>query len=91
MPIHRHRDEEGRHLVRRLIHPGEEFDTAELDADQVELEAVPATPEPPEDEQAEPWGLAQVAGKALDRLRAYRAAHPAADDPEDQAEQEVPF
>jgi hypothetical protein len=67
-------------VKRRLVRFGERFDSDELARNEVELEEVPPAPEPPEDEQAEPWGLAEDAppekhAKFGHRLREYVAAH----------------
>jgi hypothetical protein len=40
---------------RRLVRSGDPFTSDELERGDVELEAVPPSPEPAEDEQAEPW------------------------------------
>jgi hypothetical protein len=74
MPILRRRHEhpEGR----RLVLSGETFDPDDLERGEIELEAVEPTPEPPADEQAEPWArIKEVIGAAAERLREYREAN----------------
>jgi hypothetical protein len=71
----------GERIKRRLVEWGQEFLSDELDDGTVELAEVPPNPSPPpEDEQAEPWGL----GDDVDphkrerfghRLRDYRREH----------------
>lgn len=74
MPIFR-RDQEHHARPRRLVRSGGTATAEEIDRDEVELEAVDPAPEPPEDEEAEPWArLEEVAGDALARLRGYREA-----------------
>jgi len=74
--------------VRRLIRSGEVFTSDELARGEVELDLPPPAPEPPEEEQAEPWALLQeFAGKherhgLLARLRDYRERHHHPDDEE---------
>jgi len=68
-------------IKRRLVRFGERFDSDELKRGEVELELVPPNPDPPpEDEQAEPWGLLDDAPEEKHhrfghRLRAYRERH----------------
>lgn len=84
MPVFRHRHEDGTHRRRRLVRSGEEFDSTEADADEVELEPVDPAAEPGDPaEEDEPWALVAAVGAVIDRGRAYRAAHPRpADDQE---------
>jgi hypothetical protein len=66
-------------IRRRLVRFGDQFTSDELEHGDVELEAVAANPDPPpEDEQAEPWGLSDDApehkkqlfhGRLLDYVR----------------------
>jgi hypothetical protein len=58
-----------RHPRRRLVRSGETFTSDELEAGDVELEAVPAGSAPPEDEQAEPWGWRDKAMPPQMRVR----------------------
>jgi hypothetical protein len=62
-----------RHHGRRLVRSGEGFTSDELDAGEIELELPePTEPEPPEDEQAEPWNAADGDTRFAERLRLYR-------------------
>jgi hypothetical protein len=71
----------GDRIKRRLVEWGQTFDSDELRDGLVELKSVPPNPSPPpEDEQAEPWGLGDDADPPKrerfgHRLRAYRREH----------------
>jgi len=71
---------------RRLVRAGETFTTDELADDEVELEEVEPYPEPPVEEQGEPWGWTKPGsrprGWRLDKLYnpAQRADDPTEDD-----------
>ena len=57
MPIFRHRhDDEHGDQRRRLIRDGDEYDEAQLERGEVELEEVARRPEPDVEVQGEPWG-----------------------------------
>jgi hypothetical protein len=57
---------------RRLVHSGEEFDSDELERGEIELELLEPTPEPLEDEQAEPWNAREGDSRFRDQLRKYK-------------------
>jgi len=60
-------------MNKRLVRSGELFTSEELDRGEVELERVGPLPEPPEKDQAEPWGTRlEDDPRFRDRLRAYR-------------------
>jgi hypothetical protein len=73
---------------RRIVRWGEMFTSDELADGEVELEEPPPGPEPPEDEQAEPWGLGDDVPEGKHRrygrrlqdyrefLRQWREDHP---------------
>jgi hypothetical protein len=70
----RHLGERLRHPRRRLVRSGEEFDLAELERGEIELELPGPTPESGE-EGREPWGFRDEDGmppEARERLRLYR-------------------
>jgi hypothetical protein len=65
---------------RRLVRYGGQFTSDELRRGEVELELPPPGPEPPAEEQAEPWALPEDSAEPKHRglrgrLRAYRDAH----------------
>jgi hypothetical protein len=81
MPIFRHRDDGDGHRRRRLVRSGEMFTAEELDADEVELEAVDPAAEPGDPaEEDEPWALVAAVGAVIGRAREYRQSLP----PDDQ-------
>lgn len=49
-------------IRKRLVRFGEAFTSDELERGDVELEQVEAAPEPPPEEQGEPWALLADAG-----------------------------
>lgn len=57
---------------RRLVRTGDSFTSDELEAGTVELELPEPSPEPPEDEAAEPWGAQEDDPRFRDRLALYR-------------------
>lgn len=57
-------------MPKRLIRMLETFTSDELERGEVELAEVEPAPEPPEEEQAEPWNSDKPSFR--DRLMAYR-------------------
>lgn len=73
LPGHNRREERrARRHGRRLVRSGDPFTSEELDEDTIELELPDPTPEPSEDQQAEPWGAAENDPRFAERLRAYK-------------------
>lgn len=73
LPGHDRREERrARRHGRRLVRSGDEFTSDEFDAGTVELEQRGPTPEPLDDEQAEPWNATGDDPRFRDRLRAYK-------------------